>query len=52
MLMIFVPKDSQKNKFTILSVEGPVWQGAKTQEYLDISSFRNAAGQDAAAYTM
>jgi hypothetical protein len=28
-----------------LGVEAPAWQGAKTQEYLDILSFRNAAGQ-------
>jgi hypothetical protein len=25
-------KGSRKNKFTILGVEAPVWQGAKTQE--------------------
>ena len=31
-----------------------VWQGldAKTKEYQDIPSFRNAAGQDASAYKM
>jgi hypothetical protein len=27
-------------------------QGAKTQEYLDIPSFRNAAARDASAYKM
>ena len=27
-----VPKGSHKNKFAILSVEAPVWQGAKAQE--------------------
>jgi hypothetical protein len=26
-----------------LGVEAPAWQGAKTQEYPDIPSFRNAA---------
>ena len=36
-------KGSRKNKFAILGVEAPAWQGAKTQEYLDIPSFRNAA---------
>jgi len=30
----------------------PVRQGAKTQEYLDIPSFRNAAGRDASAFKM
>jgi hypothetical protein len=29
-------KDSRTNKFTILGVEPPVWQGAQTLEYLDI----------------
>jgi hypothetical protein len=27
-------------------------QGAKTQKYLDIPSFRNAAGRDASAFNM
>jgi hypothetical protein len=45
-------KGSRKNKFTILGVEAPDWQGAKGQEYLDIPSFRNAAGRDASAYKM
>ena len=45
-------KGSRINKFTILGVEAPVWQGAKTQEYLDIPSFRNAARRDASAYKM
>jgi hypothetical protein len=43
---------SRKNKFAILGVETPAWQGAKTQEYLDIPSFRNAAGRDATAFKM
>ncbi len=30
------------NNFTFLGVEAPVWQGAKGQKYVDISSFRNA----------
>jgi hypothetical protein len=42
-------KGSRKNKFTFSSVEAPVWQGAKAQDYRDISSFRNAARQDASA---
>ena len=42
-------KGSRKNKFAILGVEAPAWQGAKTQEYLDIPSFRNAARRDASA---
>jgi hypothetical protein len=39
----------RKNKFAVLSVAALVWQGAKVQEYRDISSFRNAARRDAAA---
>jgi hypothetical protein len=35
-----------------LGVEAPGRQGAKTQEYLDIPSFRNTAGQDASASKM
>jgi hypothetical protein len=35
-----------------LGVEALVWQGAKTQEYLDIPSFRNAAKRDASAFKM
>jgi hypothetical protein len=42
-------KGSRKNRFAFLSVAAPVWQGAKVQEYRDISSFRNTARQDAAA---
>jgi hypothetical protein len=38
-----------KNKFTFCRVEAFAWQGAKVQEYRDISSFRNAARQDASA---
>ncbi len=45
-------KGLRKNKFTILGVEAPVWQGAKTQEYLDIPSFRNVARRDASAHKM
>jgi hypothetical protein len=47
-----IAQGSRKNEFTILGVAAPGWQGAKTQEYLDIPSFRNAAGRDAAAYKM
>jgi hypothetical protein len=39
-------------KYAILGVEAPAWQGAKTQEYLDIPSFRNAARRDASASKM
>ena len=45
-------KGSRKNKFAILGVEAPGRQGAKTQEYLDIPSFRNTDGRDASAYKM
>jgi hypothetical protein len=45
-------KGSLKNKFAILSVESPVWQGAKAQEYQDIPSFRNAVRRDASALKM
>jgi hypothetical protein len=45
-------KGSRENKFTILGVAAPGRQDAKTQEYLDIPSFRNAARMDAAAYKM
>jgi len=41
-----------KNKLAILSVEAPGWQGAKTQEYQDILSFRNAVRRDASALKM
>jgi len=39
-------KGSHKNKFAILSVEAPVWQGAKAQEYQAYSelSQRSQAG--------
>jgi hypothetical protein len=40
-------KGLRKNKFTFLSVEAPVWQGAKVQAYQDMSNFRNAARRDA-----
>ena len=46
------PKGSRKNKFAILGVEAPALQGVKTQEYLDISSYHNAAAQDASTYKM
>jgi len=42
-------KGSRKNKFAILGVEAPGRQGAETQEYQDIPSFRNAAGRDESA---
>jgi hypothetical protein len=42
-------KGSRKNKVAILGVEATGRQGAKTQEYLDIPSFRNTAGRDASA---
>ena len=45
-------KGSRRNKFTILGVEAPVGQGAKTQEYRDIPSFRNAARRDASTHKM
>jgi hypothetical protein len=45
-------KGSRKNKFAILGVETPGWQGAKTQKYLDIPSFRNAARRDASVSKM
>ena len=46
------PKDSFNNKLAILSVESPVWQGAKMQEYQDILSFRNAVRRDASSLKM
>ncbi|MGA8242107.1 MAG: hypothetical protein WB818_16155 [Desulfobacterales bacterium] len=52
LLRLFSTKSSQKNKFSILGVEAPDRQGAKTQEYLDIPSFRNPAGRDASAAKM
>ena len=36
-----------KNKFTISSVEAPVWQDAKAKEYLIFLCFRNATRRDA-----
>jgi hypothetical protein len=36
----------KEKKFAILVVEATAWKGAKTEEYLDIPSFRNAARQD------
>ena len=45
-------KGSRKNKLVIFGVEAPAWQGVKTQEYLYIPSFRNAARQDASASRM
>jgi hypothetical protein len=47
-----VLKGSRKNKFTVLGVEAPVWQGAKPKEYRDIMSFRNAVRRDASANKM
>ena len=37
------------NNFAFLGVETPVWQGAKVQEYVNISSFRNAVRRDESA---
>jgi hypothetical protein len=45
-------KVQEKNKFAILGVEVPGRQGAKTQEYLDIPSFRNTDRRNASAYKM
>ncbi|MGB5421154.1 MAG: hypothetical protein WBN03_03285 [Desulfobacterales bacterium] len=42
-------KGSQKNKLAIWSVAAPGWQGAKSQEYLDIPMFCKVAGWDASA---
>jgi hypothetical protein len=42
-------KGSRKNKFAILSVEVPGWQGARALAYQDMASFRNAARRDASA---
>jgi hypothetical protein len=39
-------------KINSQGVEALFRQGEKTQEYLDIPSFRNAAGRDAAGYKM
>jgi hypothetical protein len=44
------PKGSRQNKFTLLGVEAPAWQGAKAMEYQDISSFRNAVRRDVSAH--
>jgi hypothetical protein len=46
------PYGLTKNKFAFLGVEAPDRQGAKTQEYLDIPSFRNTAERDASAAKM
>jgi hypothetical protein len=46
----FITQHSRKSEFTYLNVEAPAWQSAKVQEYFDISSFRNAARQDASAH--
>jgi hypothetical protein len=48
----YVYQGSRKNKFAILGVEAPAWQGVKTQKYPDIPSFRNAARRDASASKM
>jgi len=45
-------RGSRKNQFAVLGVEALLRQGAKTQGYLDIPSFRNAAERDASAYKM
>jgi hypothetical protein len=44
-----LPWSSQKNKRTILGVKAPARKNEEKQEYLDIPSFRIAAGQDAFA---
>jgi len=44
-------KGSRKNKFAILGVEAPGWQCVKTQEYLEIPSFRTG-GRDASTAKM
>jgi hypothetical protein len=49
---IYGAMGSRKNKFAILSVEAPGWQGGKAQAYRDIPSFPNAAGRDASAFKM
>ena len=51
-IALFGSKGSRNNKFAILGVKAPGQQGAKTQEYLDIPSFCNAAGRDASASKM
>jgi len=48
-MLVLSCKGSFKNKSAILSVEAPVWQDAKTQEYQDILRFRNASRRDASA---
>jgi hypothetical protein len=45
-------KGSRKNKFAVLGVEASGRQGAKTEEYLDIPCYRNAARRDAATVKM
>jgi len=45
-------KGSQKNKFAFLADEAPGLQDAKKQEYLDMPSFRNAAGRHGSAFKM
>jgi hypothetical protein len=42
-----ITKGSRKTKFSFLRVAAPARQGAKAQAYQDMSSFRNAARQDA-----
>jgi hypothetical protein len=43
-------KGSRKNKIAILGGEASAWQSEKTQGYLDITIFRNAARRDASAF--
>ena len=43
---------SEGYKLAKLSVEVTDWQGAKAQDYQDVPSFRNIAGQDASPLKM
>jgi hypothetical protein len=42
-------KGSRKNKFAILGVEAPGWQGVKSLEYQDIPFFFGVAERDSSA---
>jgi DNA-binding transcriptional regulator YdaS (Cro superfamily) len=42
---------AQKTELPCSRVAAPGWHGAKAQRYHDMSSFRNAAGRDAAILT-
>jgi hypothetical protein len=45
----FFAKGSCRNKFRILGVEAPVWQGAQVQAYRDISAPIVTLGQQSQA---